>query len=706
MLPRIKKLTELTLKGETFVATVTTEFDRKDFFLSESERDVKRICEYILNQKPMITEYSALTGFFRFDGSVVGDAFGRSGHRNTMDLMREFYLKPIDNISTCEWQHATADYKRVLDKGIKGIIADIDKSLKNHSKAEEIEFLNVLKKVANTLVLWAHKCSKEVLKFSEVVKSDESKERLKKLSDTLLKVPENAPETFYEAVLTVYICYSADPDSIGTADRYLTRFYKNDIKRGIISEEEAKAYLQELFLMLQSKVKPDESCFTRGGESHFCIGGYLPNGEDAFDETSKLIIDSLMELPTYIPQVTLRWTKKTPKEVFKYVMDCERKDEHKRIAFTNDEQRIKAYTQICGYSFEQAVTYTTVGCNEPAFCGAITGSNSKINTARCIATLFHEKKEDIINSKTFDEFYSAFERELIADFDLAYYYDDMYNTVRAKDINYISSLFFNGPIENAKSLTQGGCDVVMVSPMAIGITNVIDSLCVVKQFVFDEKNVTMSELINAVNANWKGYEDLHTVIIKNGKFFGNDDALSNEMAEKYYNSLYEHFKDRTNLFGYHILLGDLLGYNDHHKWFGEHTKATPDGRYDGDLLKFGIDQSEGKDKNGLTALLNSVAKANKNLFGCGCTVTNVSIDEQLMKNDDAFEKTVDMFETYFKNGGVHFQLTYVSPEDLKNARIKPEEYKNLRVRVTGFSEYYVKLSDGLQEDILKRTQQH
>ena len=146
MLPRIKKLTELTLKGDTFVETVTTEFDRKDFFLSESERDVKRLCEYILNQKPMITEYSALTGFFRFDGSVVGDAFGRSGHRNTMDLMREFYLKPIDNISTCEWQHATADYKRVLDKGIKGIIADIDKSLQNHSKAEEIEFLNGLNK--------------------------------------------------------------------------------------------------------------------------------------------------------------------------------------------------------------------------------------------------------------------------------------------------------------------------------------------------------------------------------------------------------------------------------------------------------------------------------------------------------------------------------------------------------------------------------
>ena len=170
------------------------------------------------------------------------------------------------------------------------------------------------------------------------------------------------------------------------------------------------------------------------------------------------------------------------------------------------------------------------------------------------------------------------------------------------------------------------------------------------------------------------------------------------------NSIIEFLKDKTNLFGYHWIFGDLLGYNEHHKWFGEKTKATPDGRFDGDMLKFGIGQSEGKDKNGLTALLNSIANLDPNGISCGSTVTNISIDEQLIKNDDNFEKTVDMLETYFKNGGVHFQLTYVSREDLIKAKDNPEDYGNLRVRVTGFSDYFVKLKDSIQDDIIRRTE--
>ena len=151
------------------------------------------------------------------------------------------------------------------------------------------------------------------------------------------------------------------------------------------------------------------------------------------------------------------------------------------------------------------------------------------------------------------------------------------------------------------------------------------------------------------------------------------------------------------------MLGDLLGYNEHHKWFGDNTKATPDGRRKGDLLKFGIGQSEARDRNGLTSLLNSIAKLDPNGISCGSTVTNITIDESLMTNDDNFEKTVDMFQAYFNNGGVHFQLTYVSKSDLKEAKIMPENYENLRVRVTGFSDYFVKLHESIQDTIIERT---
>lgn len=705
MTERIEKLTELTLKGEMYVEPVKTEFDREDIFLSKIALEAKRLCEFILNQEPRLTEYSAMTGFFRFDWSVVGDAFTRAGHKATGEAMNDFYCKPVDGLSTMEWQHATADYKKVLTVGLRGIKEDIKASLKVNTEAQQQEYLKGLFRVADALIGWAHKCSKRVEEFAEGVENSEYKKNLIKLSEALKRVPENPAETFYEAVLCIYLCYAADPDSVGVLDRYLRSFYKKDIEEGRITEGEAKEYLQELFLMLQAKTSVKSYQFTRGGESHFCVGGYLENGEDGFDEVSRLIVDALMELPIYCPQITLRWTQKTPREVFRYMMDCERKDKLKRIAFTNDEKRIKCYTEICGIPFERAVSYTTVGCNEPAFTGAIVGGTSKINILRCVDRTFFERTEEVISSRTFDEFYDLFEEMLFEDYGKALEYDNKYNLERAKDLSYVSTLFMKDCIENAKSLTRGGGNVVVAAPMLMGITNVIDSLIVVKQFVFEEKRFTMVELVEALKANWEGFEWMRSLILKKGKFFGNDDDLSNGVAQRLYRSFYEFLKDKTNVFGYHWLVGDLIGYNIHHVWFGEAVRATPDGRYAGQPTKFGLGQSEGKDREGLTALLNSIAKVDPGAIACGSTVTNVNIEDELIKNDDYFEKTVDMFETYLKNGGVHFQLTYVSKEDLIAAKQSPENYSGLRVRVSGFSENFVKLNDELQDEVISRTVQ-
>jgi len=703
MTERIERLTELTLHGEMFVETVKTEFDRTDLFLEEEEKNVKRLCAYILNQEPKITEYSRLTGFFRFDGSVVGDAFGRSGHPCCQRALENFYLKPIDNLSTMEWQHATADYARVLKKGYCGIIRDIEASLRCHKKPEELSFLDGLKKTAQAMIAWGEKCALRVREFARKVEREEYRKNLLILADTLERVPAHPPQSFYEAVLTIYVSFSADPDSVGTLDRYLAPFYEKDLQEGRLTREEAGEYLQELFLMLQAKTSADNPYFTRGGESHFCIGGYLADGSDCFGELSRLIVESLCELPTYCPQITLRWTKKLSREDFRFCMDAERHDPHKRLAFTNDDRRMKSYTEICHIPFERAVNYTAVGCNEPAFLGAITGSNSKGNILRCVDRLFHEKSVLIENTLDFEDFYTAFEKELYADMDLIYDYDDKYNRLRSGDINYISSLVFNDCIENAGSLTQGGGNTVIASPMLLGITNVIDSLIVVKQFVFEEKRISMKELIKAVKADWEGFEDFRQLMLKKGCFFGNDDDLSNGVAQRLYESFYRYLKDKTNLFGYHFLVGDLLGYNIHHKWFGERTKATPDGRHDGDLLKICIGQSEGRDREGLTALLNSVARLDPHGISCGSTVTNIWLDEALVQDDESFEKTVDMMATYFRIGGIHFQLTYVSKDDLLKAKVKPEDYQSLRVRVTGFSEFFVRLKEDIQEDVIRRT---
>jgi hypothetical protein len=197
---RIEKLTTLTLKGELYAHPVATEFDREDLFLSRQQMESKRLCEFILNQEPVLTEYSKMTGFFNCDGSVVGDAFRRGGHKFTGEVLGQFYLKSVDNLSTMEWQHATADYKKVLEKGIQGIIEEIDDSLKVHTEPEQVEFLNALKAVANALVGWAHKCSEKALELSKAVENKAYKENLVTLSKALLNVPENIKEIFADMI--------------------------------------------------------------------------------------------------------------------------------------------------------------------------------------------------------------------------------------------------------------------------------------------------------------------------------------------------------------------------------------------------------------------------------------------------------------------------------------------------------------------------
>lgn len=700
MVERVEKLSELTMNGKMYVNSVKTEYDEKDMELSRLEYEPKRLYEYILNQEPKITEYSLMTGFVNFDGSCVGDSFNRKGHIYNERVKRMFYLKPVGNLSTMEWQHATADYSKLLKTGISGMIEEINHSLKVHTTEEEQGFLKGMKTAAEAVIGWAHKCSKRAAEFAETVKNEEYRQNLLRLSEALLCVPENVPRNFYEAVLSIYICFMADPDSLGTLDRFLYPFYIADDN---LTDEDAKAYLQELFLMIQAKTPINSGNFSRGGESHFCVGGYLPDGTDGFNELSKLIVDALMELPVYCPQITLRWTSKTPREVLYYMMDRERNDIRKRIAFTNDEKRIKCYTEICKIPFEKAVNYTTLGCNEPAFMGAVFGATSYCNIVKFLEDLFHKYGHKIENAETFEEFYAVFQSMLFSDLAKAFEYDDFYNSERAKDYAYLTSLFFNDCAENAKSFTKGGGKTAVASLSFIGITNVIDSLVTVKQFVFDEKLITMRELTDALKANWKGYEELRTLILKEGVFFGNDDERSNSMGQRLYNSFYSFMKDKTNLFGYHWLVGDLTGYNPHHEWFGNGTKATPDGRMTGDALKFGIGQSEGRDKEGLTALLNSIAKLDPHAIGCGSTVTNIMVEENLIRNDESFKRMVALFETYFEQGGVHFQLTYVSREDLLKAKKTPEEYGHIRVRVSGFSDYFVNLSNELQDEVIRRT---
>ncbi|MEE0946349.1 MAG: pyruvate formate lyase family protein [Acutalibacteraceae bacterium] len=703
---RIKILVDKTVKGEMRVECTKTEYDRTDLFLTGVKMSGKRVCEYIDNQELLILEESCFTGTLSFDGSVEGDIFTRTGHKNFVMALQNFYNKPVDNLLIFEWQHSVGDFAKIINLGLTGIKEKIEKSKEVHKDdISALEFLETQTDICNTIIKRACKASVKALEISERTKSKEYRNNLVLLSESLKKVPEKPAESFYEAVLSLYFVYPYIPDSIGLIDRYLYPFYKKDIESGKLKREKAKEYLQELFLMLQARISIASDRFYRGGESHFCIGGYLENGEDGFNDLSKLIVEALMELPIWIPQISLRWTKKTPIEVLRYMLDCERKDNNKRIAFVNDEPRIKGLMDYTGISYEEAVNYTMMGCNELALPGGMVFGFDPMNIVHPVESTFHKRSEDIIKAKNFDEFYSIFEKELFSDLWAAEKIGKGLQEIRSRDCNIVSNIFLEGCIENAKSCTQGGLTRYIAVGLPIGISNVIDSLSITKQFVFDEKIVSMERLVDALKNNWCGYDELRRLILKKGNFFGNDDDCSNEMAVRFTQSLGKWNND-DNYLKKKWVFGNLIGYNEHNKFFGNATKATPDGRMDGDITNFGLGQTQGKDRKGITSLLNSVAKCDPEAILTGPSVTNILLDEKLIKDDCNFEKLVYVFKTYFENGGTHFQLTYVSKEDLINAKKTPEDYKNLRVRVSGFSDYFNFLNDALQDEIIERTQKN
>ncbi|MBQ7651865.1 MAG: hypothetical protein IJS15_12950 [Victivallales bacterium] len=237
----------------------------------------------------------------------------------------------------------------------------------------------------------------------------------------------------------------------------------------------------------------------------------------------------------------------------------------------------------------------------------------------------------------------------------------------------------------------------------MGSTNLIDSLCIIRQFVYEERLCSMPELLAALDADWKGHETLRAEILRKGKFFGNNDEFSNSMAHRFYTSVFNFANGRTDIFGHALNYGNLTGYRLHFAQFGALTQATPDGRIAGSAFLFGSGQSNGKDRDGITSHLLAVAHMDPTGIMCGNSIMNLSVDESTVQNDDSFEKLVSMIEVYFREGGLHVQLNHVSAEELFAAKKEPDKYKSIRVRVSGFSATFVNLEEAIQDNVIART---
>ncbi|MBP3333059.1 MAG: hypothetical protein J6M35_03330 [Clostridia bacterium] len=703
---RVIDLAKLSRERDLYEPSVTVEYDPMDMALPEPIFNAKRIIEYILAQPVYIAEQNRYTGMLRFrnDVGVPADIFHRTGHKHFAEAQSSFYRKYIDNLIVFEWQHSAPNYQYIVENGIEGSLKDIAYYKEQYRfDKERYQYLEGVEQVCNGLIAWSEKCARAHEDAAADCNDEARKAELLKLAEICRRVPRKKAETFYEGLQCIIFCFQFLPDSVGTIDRTLWKLYEKDIRDGVITRDEAKDLVGEFFVHLSNHTPAGHVHANRTAECHFAIGGYTEKGEDGFTDLSRLLVEALMELDIRRPAISLRWTKKTPYEVLRFMLDCERNDKNKRFAFVNDEPRIKALMNICGFTYSDAVRYTMCGCNEPSFPGALFMGGLTVNIARSLTNTLYNRTCDIIKCSTFDEFYEIYREELKKDFDIILDYHDKFSDMRSKDINVLSAFLLDGCIENAKSPTQYGCKHKIGGIEAMGITCVIDSLSIIKQFVFDEKRTDMAHLVETMKNDWQSDSDLRTEILKEGRFFGNNDPLSDEMAQRFTTELYNITKDRKFRNGAGILIGTLAGYNPHHMVYGSMTDATPDGRYKGEGFMVGTGQAGGKDRKGLLPLMRSLAQMDPTGILCGPNVCNMMIDGLLMKNDEYFEKVCLMIEEYFRLGGIHVQLNYVTKEELIEARKAPEKYRSLKVRVSGYSDNFVDLGDQHQTEILNRT---
>lgn len=702
---RIKALAELALHKDLFPISVPVS---PEGYNRDDPMDVaKYIREYLLSQQTLVREDEALAGAFRFASAIPcdhteadakeqvpeiipTDAYHKIGHVNTTKFFRpnSDYNPEGHPVCFLDWDHYCTNYPFVLSHGVKGYLERIQraKEVHKHSK-NKVRYLDAMEYTCESIRLYTQKVANDYLVAGR-----------KDLAERVEKVPWNAPETFLEAIQAYWFTWLFLPDCLGRMDQILYPYYLKDLSNGTITKETAYEVICEFMVKVFSGRPGGGFTDHRSADNTFSIGGYTENGEDGFNDISRMIIEALVELPTWRPQANVRFTKKTPFEVYRYVTEKNRFQSN--VVFTNDEVRIPAFIKL-GMTYEDAVQYTMVGCNEWTAMGkGHTGSQGFFNPLHALEMVLAYDVEKLNNISTFDEFYSVYEKELAKDVALMMDMADEYFDNACKDVNVITSIFIDDCIEKATPITAGGARYSVSNWSCNGFSNIVDSLSVVEQFVYANKVVTLAELACALKHNWKGHELLRNKILTEGTFWGNNNK-ADLMANRFIATLEKLCKDRKPKKGGVFRFGSYTGYNSSNVSMGKMTGATPDGRWAGDCLCPAMNAGPGKMKNGLTSYLVSVAK-NDYSFLIGPLATNITLDASMADSPEKLDKLAHLFKTFMDLGGLQLQPTYLSADELEKAQITPEEYSDLRVRVTGFSATFTKLDKGVQDEVITR----
>lgn len=549
---------------------------------------------------------------------------------------------------------------------------------------------------------------------------------LRKIAEVCRWVPAHAPRDLQEAIQMYWFVHLGTVTELngwdcmnpGHIDQHLYPFYQKGLKDGTLTRDKAKELISCFWIKFNNQPAPPKvgvTALESGTYNDFTninIGGIDKHGNNAVNELSYIILEVQEELHELQPGLSIHVAKVNPDEFVMAGARVIRQGHGYPSCFNPDVYTKELMRQ--GKTEEDANEGGCSGCIEVGAFGKeayiLTGY---LNTPKILEITLNNGIDPVTGKKlgletgdprsfkTYDELYDAYHKQML-------YFVNMKLAVN----NYIErmfslyapatflSLFIDDCISKGKDYYSGGARYNTTYIQCTGLGTITDCLSTLKKHVFEDRKVTMDEILSAVAYNFEGKEKMRQFIINRTPFFGNDDDYADSIAVKVYDDLVDAIEGHPNTRGGKTQLNMLS--TTCHNYFGSVCGASVNGRMAKFAISDGTSPAHGADTNGPTSVIKSLGKLDQTKSGG--TLLNVRFVPSLLKREEDLKKLVSLIRTYFNMGGHHIQFNIVDTQTLLDAQKTPEDYKDLLVRVAGYSDYFNDMTEQLQNEIIARTE--
>ena len=629
--------------------------------------------------------------------------------------------------------HTLAGYEMLLNTGWGALLSQVEEQLGKAQSEKEKQTVHAFQIVLKACMSYMHRYLEEVERQLNKLKRNNNidngnyndsyndgfgtrRECLERMRDVLMNIEREAPETFYEALQLLTLanemmyCENIPSGiSLGRIDYYLYPFYRKDVDAGRLNYEEAGELIEAFWLKCSCQKKAYQN---------MTLGGCNSDGQCSVNDLTYLCLESAANLRVDQPSVNFRWTDDMPEEAWQAVLALIRTGMG-FPALLYDPCCMKAQMKN-GVLKEDVWNYGFVGCVEMAIPGKENAMTelARLNLPKLLDLLLHQGKDtcsdktfQMKNQKTPAEFKTYEELEQAYLNELEYWVRKIIRNLNRIEHLYAEkyplpylSVMTEDCIGSRKDVMAGGARYTGVGFNLGGIGTAVDALAAIRDVVYDKNMVTLEACMEILDDDFEDSEQIQRYLSARAPKYGNDQSREwdvDQIAFRLEKRVSDTLKEYRNYWGGPYRLG-LYTVEDH-AIMGMHTGATADGRKSGESLSNSSGASQGKDKHGPTALINSVTNFPMEEADNGM-VLDMKFTPSLLEEETGKRALRSLIGTYFHKGGMEMQISVVSGETLRAAQEHPENYADLIVRVSGFSAYFCSLRKATQDEIIKRTE--